>query len=145
MTERSPTATADPARPLILVVDDDPDTVTVTRQILEGAGYLVEDASDGSAALDRLEHAPPPDLIVVDLLMPVMDGWRLVTELRARPALAKIPVVVISAAGERLLRTAPVSAGYLAKPFDPDRLVETVAVSLVRRGRRPSGSHPIGR
>jgi two-component system, chemotaxis family, chemotaxis protein CheY len=145
MAKRSPAATPDPACPLILVVDDDPDHVEIARRILEGAGYLVEHASDGGAALARLLLDPPPDLIVVDLLMPVMNGWQLVTELRQRPPLAKIPVVVVSAAGERVLFTAPVSAGYLTKPLDADRLLETIAVSLARRGRLPSGSRPINR
>jgi CheY-like chemotaxis protein len=130
---------------LILVVDDDPDHIEVARRILEGAGYLVEDACDGRAALARLLDDLAPDLIIVDLLMPVMNGWQFITELRARPALAQIPVVVVSASGDRLLFTAPVSAGYLTKPLDADRLLETIAASLTRRGRRPSGSRPIER
>jgi CheY-like chemotaxis protein len=144
MAERSPSPASDPARPLIFVVDDEPEHVEVTRQILEGAGYQVEDAGDGRAALDRLQHEPLPDLIMVDLLMPGMNGWQLVTELREAPLLAKLPVVVVTGAGDRVLFSAPVSAGYLAKPLDPDRLLETIAVSLARRGRRASGSRLIG-
>jgi two-component system response regulator CpxR len=130
---------------LVFVVDDDPDCVEITQRILEGAGYLVESVFDGRAALARLQDEPLPDLIVVDLLMPVMTGWQIIIELREHPRLAQIPVVVVSGAGDRVLFTAPVSAGYLTKPFDADRLLETVAVSLERRGRKPSGSRLIER
>lgn len=71
-------------------------------------------------------------------------GWRFITELRARPGLADIPVVVMTGAGQRTLASAPVSAGYLAKPLDRERLLETIEAALARTKRRKSGSHPIG-
>jgi CheY-like chemotaxis protein len=145
MAEPSPSAAPDLAPALVFVVDDDPDCVEIAQRFLEDAGYLVESAGDGRVALARLLHEPTPDLILVDLLMPEMTGWQLVAELREHPRLAQIPVVAVSGAGDSLLFTAPVSAGYLTKPFDADRLLEIVAVSLVRRGRKPSGSRLIGR
>ena len=128
----------------ILVVDDDADHLDVVRKILEEEGYFVECAADGSVALDLLLCCSLPDLILLDLMMPVMDGGRLIAELKARPALVKIPVVVISGGGEHMLSSAPVSAGYLEKPVSPVRLLETLAACLARRGRRPSGSRPLG-
>jgi CheY-like chemotaxis protein len=128
----------------ILVVEDDPDSLHAACQILEEEGYHAESAADGSVAFERLLRGLRPDLILVDLMMPVMDGWRFIVELRARPELAQIPVVVVSGAGERTLNSAPVSAGYLEKPINPARLLETVAACLARRKRRTSGVRPIG-
>ncbi len=99
----------------------------------------MEGAVNGRVALDRLLRDPLPDLMLVDLLMPVMDGWQLVAELKARPALAAIPVVMMSGAGDRVLVSAPVSAGYLVKPLDAARLLETLAVCVARREHRKSG------
>jgi CheY-like chemotaxis protein len=145
MPHPSPTAATGAARHRILVIDDDPDQLEIAQRILEGAGYLVESAFDGREALARLEHGPVPDLIVVDLVMPVMTGWQFVSELRGRPPVSQTPVVVVSGGGDHLLSSAPVSSGYLTKPLDADRFLETIAVSLVRKGkRRPSGSQPIG-
>jgi len=83
-----------------------------------------------------------PDLIVVDLLMPGMDGGTFIAELKQRPALAEIPVVVMTGAGERALYAAPVSAGYLEKPLNPAYMLETLAAGLARRPRRPLGVLP---
>ncbi len=143
MTVRSQPAPRDPPLGCILVVDDDANYTDVVRKILEDEGYRGECAADGGAALHRLLRGPPPDLILVDLMMPLMDGSRLIAELKARPELAVIPVVVVSGGGQRMLYNAPVSAGYLEKPITRARLVETLAACLARRdgkrGSRPSG------
>ena len=127
----------------ILVVEDYPDHLTAVCELLEEEGYRVDGAANGSVALDRLLHGTPPDLILVDLVMPVMDGWRFVAEVKSRPALAAIPIVVISGGGVHILSSAPVSAGYLEKPIHRQRLLQTVAACLERRGRAPPGSHPV--
>jgi CheY-like chemotaxis protein len=120
----------------ILVVDDDHDHATVMRDILEDQGYRVRVAENGREALRDLLDGPLPDLILLDMMMPQMDGWAFAAELKSRPALAGIPVVAISAGGDAVLYRAPVSAGYLAKPFGASRLLETVARCVSRRRRR---------
>jgi CheY-like chemotaxis protein len=140
-TPRSPLATQAAS---ILVVEDDADHLEAVREILEDEGYIVEGADDGSVGLDRLLRGPSPDALLVDLLMPVMDGWRFIAEVKERPALAEIPIIVISGSGERTLVSAPVSAGYLEKPINAARLLETLAACLARRKRRASGTRPIG-
>ncbi len=124
----------------ILLVEDDQDHLDVAREILEDEGYVVESAVDGPEALDKLQDGPRPDLAVIDLHLPRMDGWQLVAAMRESPRLAEIPVVVMTGAGEHALTSAPVSAGYLAKPLSRARLLETVAVVLARAGRRGSGT-----
>jgi len=112
--------------PLVLVVDDDPDILEAICDILEVEGYRVARARHGGEALARVD-AERPALILLDLMMPVMDGLSFARELRARPADSDVPIVVISADGNRQ-RAEPVgAAGYLAKPFDIDSLLAHVA------------------
>ncbi|MBW6438784.1 response regulator [Actinoplanes hulinensis] len=79
----------------VLVVDDEPDLRFLHRRILGRAGHEVTEASDGSAALDSV-HATPPDLVVTDVMMPIMDGIELIHRLRTDPATASIPILAIS-------------------------------------------------
>jgi serine/threonine protein kinase len=111
-----------PARQ-VLVVDDDPAARDSLRKLLEREGYTVATAADGREALARLRAFPLPDLILLDLLMPVMDGWEFLREQRHDPALASVPVVVISGTDP-----APGSGlpEFLRKPLAPDRLVGAV-------------------
>jgi CheY-like chemotaxis protein len=117
-----------PAR--ILVVDDDTGLRDALAELLRENGFEVSCAADGSEALGRLgdADAPPPSLILLDLTMPVMDGWTFRAAQRSDPRLADIPTVVLSATlgvDARALETlAPAAA--LAKPFELDRLIETV-------------------
>ena len=112
--------------PLVLVVDDDPDILEAICDILEVEGYRVARARHGGEALTRVE-AERPAVILLDLMMPVMDGVTFAAHLHARPAVSDVPIVVISADGNRA-RAAPVgAAGYLAKPFDVDSLLGHVA------------------
>ncbi len=139
MVTQSHSAAPDTPVASVLVVEDDADDLRALREILERERYHVEGAANGSIALGRLLSGPPPDLVLVDLFMPVMDGWRFIAEMKARPDLAVIPVVVVSGGGERTLSSAPVSAGYLQKPIHPARLVETLSACLARREQRRSG------
>ena len=140
----SPINAPRPASAVVLVVEDDEDERSIVREVLEDEGYTVEETGDGGAALARVLGGPPPDVILLDLLMPGMDGWHLVAELRARQALADIPVVVMTGAGDHVLMSAPVSAGYLAKPLSRARLLETLAATVERARRRDSGPYPPG-
>jgi CheY-like chemotaxis protein len=126
----------------ILVVEDDADERGILCEILDGAGYQVGAAADGTEALVCVLTGPPPDLILLDLCMPILDGWGFMAELKARPALAAIPVVVMSGAGEEALNRAPVSAGYLRKPLKLPTLLETIEGALWRRKRHSRVTRP---
>jgi CheY-like chemotaxis protein len=112
----------------VLVVDDDEDIRTTIQQILEEEGYLVRAAANGEEALRILtESASLPRLILLDLMMPVMDGARFRTRQAADPRVADVPVVIISAGGGLAHKaTLMKAAGYLAKPIDLRTLMGTV-------------------
>jgi CheY-like chemotaxis protein len=111
----------------ILVVDDDDVIRDTLRLVLEDEGYRVMTAEHGRDALEKLTGGGPlPSVMLIDLMMPVMDGWKLIAEVKRLPELSSIPVVVISAGGNHLLATAPVASGYLTKPLDLTRLLQTV-------------------
>src|SRR5437868_965849 len=111
--------------PRVLVVDDDPVIRAMVGELLEDEGYVVEQARHGAEALELVSRSTP-DAIVLDLMMPVLDGWGFVERVRKLPAGDHVPIVVMSAAhriqesAERL-RRAGVSA-VLAKPFDSEAL-----------------------
>jgi CheY-like chemotaxis protein len=107
----------------ILVVEDERDLREMMRDALELNGYAVVTASEGQAALDALAHIEQVCLVLVDLIMPGMNGWDFLTELRARPAFAQVPVVVHSS----LPNAAPQGATrVLRKPLELVRLLEVV-------------------
>jgi len=109
----------------ILIIDDCPDIQGLLRTLLESKGYEVSSSSNGAEALSQLNlHSVLPDLILVDLRMPVMDGFDFLTSQRANPRLRDIPTVVMSADGDarstRLLTQAPnhgKSPDVLMKPL----------------------------
>jgi CheY-like chemotaxis protein len=111
--------------PLILIVDDDKDSRETARMVLEEEGYVVDVASNGRAALDRLQSAPRPTLMLVDLMMPVMDGPSLLVELESSGEHAGIPVVVMTASGPDS-RTSGLRYPMLRKPFNLDDLMRIV-------------------
>jgi two-component system chemotaxis response regulator CheY len=106
----------------ILVVDDESNMRFLLRMILETAGYEVAEAPHGAAALERARESRP-DLIVTDLMMPVMGGHELIERLRAEPATAGVPIVVVSANPRAAL---PEADARIGKPFDADALLETI-------------------
>lgn len=98
---------------------------------LEDHGYVVVQAANGLAALDAIDAARP-DLILLDMRMPVMDGWRFIVELQRRHGRVS-PILVTSAAADARQRALDVGAdGWLAKPFDLDELFEAVDRLVVR-------------
>lgn len=116
----------------VLVVDDDDAVREALEAVLEDAGYTVRSAANGRDALQLLRATDwPPAVILLDLMMPVMSGWEFRAEQQRDPALAPIPVVVLSADRDVKAKAATVDAGdYLLKPVDIDLLVATVAVYL---------------
>ena len=112
---------------LVLVVDDDPDIRDVVCAILEENGYATAEAEGGRAALASLRKGPRPDLILLDLMMPEMNGWDLCEELARDPKLAAIPVVVMSGDSHIEAETTTLTAaGHIAKPFDIPELLGAV-------------------
>jgi CheY-like chemotaxis protein len=110
---------------MVLVVDDDEDVRDAIRELLQRKGYAVLVANDGQEALDLLAAADPPCVVLLDLVMPVMDGWQFLASVQADPLLAQIPVVIVSA---HAATHAPAgSVGLLRKPFGTAELFAAVA------------------
>jgi CheY-like chemotaxis protein len=115
----------------VLLVEDDDVVRLVTTLLLQGNGYAVRTARDGLEALDLLQDPPLPDLVVLDLWMPRMNGWQFRERLRRDPRLAAIPVLVVSAVADNAAQAGSLSAvGFLQKPVPPDELLAAVAHSL---------------
>jgi CheY-like chemotaxis protein len=114
---------------LLLVVDDDPDLRLVVTSVLERQGYRVLSAENGAAALDLLARADElPHLILLDMMMPVMNGWAFCAARDQDPNLARIPVVLFSAHAEIDAETEALHAvASLQKPLRAPQLVEAVA------------------
>ena len=113
------------AEKLVLVVEDDADTRESMRRLLESSGFAVVCAANGEIAMDRIADMQRPDVILLDLTMPVMDGWELCQFLDRYAVLASIPVIIISAQGDLPQTAASLSAAdYFRKPFEPERLLQ---------------------
>ena len=115
-------------RGCVLVVDDQEDARTSLAEILRIEGYRVAAAADGQEALEYLRSHPSPNVILLDLMMPGMNGWEFRRRQLADPATALIPVAVISGAdlseqNQSLLQ----AVGHFVKPLQIDRVLETVA------------------
>jgi CheY-like chemotaxis protein len=110
----------------VLLVEDNPDTARLMARWLRGAGYYPEVADSAEAALRMLEAGPPPDCIVLDLILPGLDGFGLLSRLRERPEVADIPVVVTSMLDERARGLALGATEYLTKPVDRTELLVAV-------------------
>jgi len=109
----------------VFVVEDDADTREMIGQFLELEGYHVESAGDGKQALERLGAVSGPCVILLDLMMPVMDGWQFRREQLQDETLSRIPVIVVSAAGRDGLERIDADA-YLPKPIDLTVLLQRV-------------------
>jgi two-component system, OmpR family, response regulator CpxR len=120
--EPEPTAIA---RKTILLVEDDLDIRDVVQEVLEEQGHDVVPARTGRQALEflALDSQSPPDIVILDLMMPIMTGWQVLETIRRSPQLADIPVVVVTAATQ----DRPLGAqAFLRKPFDIRDLLETI-------------------
>jgi CheY-like chemotaxis protein len=111
--------------PTVFVVEDDADTRDMVSRFLEMEGYRVETAANGRQALDRLAAGVRPSVIVLDLMMPVMDGWQFRREQVRNAAFAGIPVIVVSAAGRERFDAINANA-YLTKPVDLELLLKEI-------------------
>ncbi|HXS99219.1 MAG TPA: response regulator [Elusimicrobiota bacterium] len=119
----------------ILIVDDEPAMVTLMRFVLEKSGHKVAEAHHGLEALAALGVQPDdpgaglPDLVLLDVMMPVMDGLAAAQAMSRHPRASKVPILVVTAKGDLrpLFEALPQVAGFFQKPFDPKQLRETVA------------------
>jgi two-component system, sensor histidine kinase and response regulator len=108
----------------ILVVDDSLDNLLLLQTALEIEGYEVEVATDGKVALDKIRDSPP-DLVLLDVMMPVMSGYELTRRIRQDPTLSKIPIVLVTAYNE-IMRTPGKmieADDFICKPIDIDELL----------------------
>jgi two-component system phosphate regulon response regulator PhoB len=130
-------------RPKILAVDDEPDLLELVRMGLESAGYDVDTAETGAAALERLRTGPP-DLLLLDLLLPDISGTELCRRVRADSRLGELPIIMLTAKGEEVDRVVGFELGaddYVTKPFSPRELALRVRAVLSRRRLEgPSGT-----
>src|SRR6266487_3171243 len=122
--------------PRVLVVDDDDDIRGLVVELLQRAGLDVDQANDGRAGL-RAFHQSPPDLVLLDVSMPGLDGWQTLERIRD---LSDVPVMMLTARGAELERVRGLQAGaddYLVKPFGKQELVARVQALLRRASRGP--------
>src|SRR5512141_489596 len=120
----------------VLVVEDHNDSREMLEEFLTEEGFIVESAVNGLQALERLMRPPRPDVVLLDLMMPVMTGWDLMARVVEEPSLRGLPGIVVSGAGA----TRPVPRGIFAsipKPLDLNLLMETLG-----RLRRGPGTRP---
>ncbi len=125
-------------QPTILIVDDEPFNVDYLEQELEELNYNIITASNGKEALDQVK-SQQPDLILLDIMMPVMDGFAVLKELKADPLLRHIPVIVISAVNDLESVVKGIQLGaedYLPKPFEPTLLHARISASLEKKSLR---------
>lgn len=114
---------------VILLVEDDPGIAGLVRFRLEREGYQVRHAADGEQAVKELENPVVPDLILMDVMLPYRNGYELLAEIRARPALAQVPVLMLTSRGREQDVVKGLDGGasdYMVKPFRPAELLARV-------------------
>ena len=119
----------------ILVADDDPQILSMVAMRLQSRGYKVFEARDGAEAM-KLAHAEHPELVVLDVMMPQMNGWEVARALRQDPTLREIGIIMLTAIGEHINElTSPLYGAdeYIDKPFDFNDLEQRVAQVLKKR------------
>jgi DNA-binding NarL/FixJ family response regulator len=121
----------------LLLIDDDPNLILLVKDYLEFRGYQVTTAANGREALDSLSGLVP-DMIICDVMMPEMDGYAFVEQVRQDPTTSWIPILFLSAKGQSQDRVKGLTTGadvYMVKPFEPEELVAQVESSLKQASR----------
>jgi CheY-like chemotaxis protein len=117
---------------VILIVEDDPKSMTLTKDLLKISGYETIQAIDGKQGVE-LAKAAKPDLILMDIMMPKMDGYAACHVIKADPATKNIPIVMLTAVGydlNRKLAKQYGANGYVTKPFDRQQLIDAISPLL---------------
>jgi DNA-binding response OmpR family regulator len=128
----------------VLVVEDEPDIRDLLAYHLERDGYQVSTCRTGTEALRRARTAPP-DLVLLDLMLPEMNGLEICRRLRGDPATSSLPIVMLTAKGEELDRVLGLELGaddYIVKPFSPKEVLARVR-AVLRRVRAGTGAAPL--
>ena len=112
----------------MLVIEDDPPSAELLAVYLEGAGYRVVVARDGAAGLELAQQLLPR-VVILDILLPDVDGWELLASLKGDPATAALPVVVVSMLDERSKGLALGASGYLVKPVRREQILEALELA----------------
>lgn len=126
----------------ILIIEDDPNTAALVALYLEREGFIPVTAGDGETGVD-LAGRHRPDLIILDLMLPKMDGWEVCRRLRRQ---TEIPIIMLTARGEEIDKVAGLTLGaddYVVKPFSPRELVARVKAVLRRAARQGAGSETL--
>ena len=137
-------------RKKILVVEDEPDQLEVIRFTLKNAGFAIGTATNGIDALKKAQTVSP-DLIIMDVMMPELDGFAVCETLRGNPATAAIPVLMLTGLCSHISRLVAYESGatdFVIKPFDAEQLVSKVEKllhqsSVAAKTPRKSGSRPV--
>ncbi|MGD8717230.1 MAG: response regulator [Candidatus Zixiibacteriota bacterium] len=117
----------------ILVVDDEESIRLVVSFTLEQAGYDVENAANGDDCLEKV-YSFSPDLVLLDLMMPLVDGWEVLNLLRSNPETERIPVILLTAKGEirdKMFALQQGASDYVTKPFSKEELLSRISQALV--------------
>jgi two-component system phosphate regulon response regulator PhoB len=131
---------SDSSKPYILIVEDEAPLVTLLRYNLEKQGFRVEDAGDGGEALAKITEAPP-DLLLLDWMLPTLSGIELCRQLRRRPATRTLPVIMLTARAEEQDAVRGLDTGaddYITKPFSTESLIARIRALLRRSGSVPT-------
>ena len=118
----------------ILIADDHPEVVELVRVTLEGGNYEILDASDGKEALEKIRKMNP-DLVLLDIIMPKMDGFEVCRKLKKDPQTKEIPIIMLTAKGQKLDQKKGRQIGardYINKPFSPSHLLVKIEEILAR-------------
>ena len=129
----------------ILVVDDEANIVELARIYLEQEGFRVQSAADGATALELVARQPPA-LMVLDLMLPAVDGWEVCRRIRADKAARDLPIIMLTARDEDVDKIVGLELGaddYVTKPFNPRELVARVRAILRRAGRAARADAPV--
>lgn len=121
-----------------MIVDDEHDVVSLVSFLLEKEGHKITEAYNGAEALEKMGVEPPddtkpaPDLVILDVMMPVMDGYSVTSKLAANLKTRSMPIIILTAKGQMrdLFQLTSNVVAYLEKPFDPKHLRDTVASVL---------------
>lgn len=129
----------------ILIVDDEPNIVDLARLYLEQEGFRAESAADGATALEVIAHQPPA-VLILDLMLPEVDGWEVCRRVRSGPGAPDLPIIMLTARDADVDKIVGLELGaddYVTKPFNPRELVARVKALLRRTSRAPLARVPV--